>query len=181
MSLSLSAKTADSSTLGSSKIILFVLAAFWDRLQTLSKIVLQNSSRLHVFVSLRLDFWYLVPAPKPICKRRSAVECIHCSCLLPLMFEMAWTSQPHKLAANTQRQSRDCPTDHTRCQTEKTRDSHAHSTRAVGQDANKRVTPESDDEQQSHRTTDQCSSPFTEYSQLIKYTDLVPFWSQPHI
>ena len=31
------------------------------------------------------------------------------------------------------------------------------------------------DEQQPHRTTDQCSSPFTKYSQIRKYADLIPF------
>ena len=50
-----------------------------------------NSSApsVHVFKSLRLNLWYLVPAPKPNCKHRSAVEYLHCNCLLPLMFGRA--------------------------------------------------------------------------------------------
>ena len=31
------------------------------------------------------------------------------------------------------------------------------------------------DEQQPHRTTNQCSSPFTGYSQIGKYANLIPF------
>ena len=122
-----------------------------------------SPTTVHVFKSLRLDFWDLALAPKPLCKvRRSAVECLHCSSSTTTDVWKGVNITATQTYYKTQRQSRDCPTDHTRCQTEETRDSNTHSTKAVGQTAKKRVTPKSDDEQESNQTTVQYSSPFSQ-------------------
>ena len=76
----------------------------------------------------------------------------------------------------TRWQSGDCPTDHTRCQT---RDKNAHrvTARRLSATCLKVCYTNSGDEQQSHSTTDQSSSPLTESPVIPESTQIwFPFY-----